>query len=604
MVQTTEARNYQLSLQSNNRATLLPNTSTLFCAYFSAEYCVRENLPIYSGGLGVLAGDHLKAADDLRIPLIGVGLFYHHGYFRQEISPDGWQMERYPLVDPQTANLQTLVDADDRPVSVNVGIEDRSVKVQACLEQVGTIPLVLLTTNVEENSWEDKMITAHLYGAAYKGDTQTRIRQEMILGMGGKKMLDQLGFRIGIYHMNEGHSAFLTIARVEELVGKGLSVEEALGQIRTNQIFTNHTPVPAGNDTFEPHVLKQELQFTIFALGYHGFTALQDRANHIEGAPAGTWSQARFALRTSSRTNAVSRLHADTMAKAWGEGSVEYITNGVHISWIDDDIRDMIDPNEPRFAQSHTDPTYLEERLAGIDLNQLRRLRGQKRLKLVNFAAEYTNTPYFDPEVLTIGFARRAATYKRLALLFTDPDRLLSIIKNQTHPVQIIMAAKSHPQDNGGKEVIQKLVKFSRDPAFNHHVLFIPDYDSRIAKTLVVGSDVWMNVPVKPKEASGTSGMKSGMNGGRQWSVDDGWIAELPEKHYLKIEDDPNHERVATRMYDMLEGMIAPEFYSPKGQSDKWLQEALASMEFIIPHFSMQRTVREYDEKYYQPLMK
>ncbi|MBI2019617.1 alpha-glucan family phosphorylase [Candidatus Daviesbacteria bacterium] len=567
------------------------------------EYGVGPELPIYSGGLGILAGDHLKAASDLGIPLVGVGLFYHHGYFRQEINPDGWQIEKYPLVDPETGGLQTLVNAQNKPVSVAVDIEDRAVNIQAHLKQVGTVPLILLTTNVESNCPEDQMITAHLYGAAYKGDTQTRIRQEMVLGMGGKKMLDKLGFSVGVYHMNEGHSAFLTIARVEELVREGMHVEEALLRVRANQIFTNHTPVPAGNDIFEQGVLKQELKPVIFTLG-QGFAALQEKANHIPDAPRGTWSQARFALSNSANTNAVSRLHAETMAKAWGQDKVDYVTNGVHHSWMDEDIKQMIDPDQKRFVKNHIDPDYLKERMTDIDLGQFRHLRGRKRLTLVNFAHEYSEKPYFDPEVLTVGFARRAATYKRLDLLSTDPDRLLKLITDPDYPVQIIMAAKAHPQDEDGKEVIQRMVRLGRDPKFKRNVLFIPDYDSRIAKTLVTGSDVWMNVPMKPQEASATSGMKSGINGGRQWSVDDGWMNEVPDRYYFKIEDDLNPGVVATRMYDMLGNIIAPQFYSSKGQSDGWLRQTLASMEYIISHFSAQRMVQGYNTRFYQPLMR
>lgn len=582
-------------LQSNNRVSLAPDNSSPSIAYFCMEYCVDSTLPIYSGGLGVLAGDHLKAASDLNIPLVGVGLFYHHGYFRQRIREDGWQIEEYPLVDPQAAGLKTLSDDNDQPLAVKVPIEDRSVSVQAYLKQVGSTPLILLTTNLTENTEEDRLITAHLYGARYKGDNQTRIRQEIVLGIGGKKMLDKLGFRIGAYHMNEGHSAFLIIARLAVLVEKGLSEDEALEQIRSNQLFTNHTLVPAGNDIFPNHVVEKE--FVSYASLFQN--GIQRHAVAVDQAPD-CWSQARFAMACATETTAVSRIHSEAAATKWYKDKVAYVTNGVHHSWMDDEMRTLIDPNLTRFIRKHTDPDYLNTKIEIIDPEEFQYLRRRKRQRLTEFSNEYASTTLFDPDILTIGFARRAATYKRLDLLFRDPDRLLAIIKDQARPVQIVLAAKAHPQDDDGKQTIQRLVQLTRDPQFRQHTLFIPDYDSHIAKHMVVGADVWLNVPKKYEEASGTSGMKNGINGGRQWSIDDGWMNEVPEKHYFKINDDPNPDVVAATMYQMLQGIITPQFY---GQDRSWAQDAIASMGYTIQNFSASRMVTEYNEKFYEQLM-
>lgn len=574
-------------------------------AYFSMEFCVDPNLPIYSGGLGVLAGDHLKAANDLDIPVVGVGIFYHQGYFSQKIREDGWQVEGYHQIDPKSADLKLLTDKQDQPVSVEVAIEDRYVKTEAYLKEIGSVLLLLLTTDVEGNSKEDRMITAHLYGATDSTDKQTRIRQEMILGIGGQKMLEKLGVDVGVYHMNEGHSAFLTIARLEAAMQEGLAVDEALELIRANQIFTSHTPVPAGHDIFPKGVLEKEFAAYLPSLG-DGFTALRDRANHLENQPFDSWSQVKLARASAIQTNAVSRIHSETAATSWGQDQVDYITNGVHHSWIDDEIKALIDPDQQRFIRVHTDPDYLRRRMEELDPAEFRRLRNKKRRALVDFANSYLEKPIFDPDVLTIGYARRATSYKRLDLLFFDPDRLLSIAESTEYPAQIILAAKAHPHDEEGKRVIQRLVRTTRDPRFRDHMLFIPDYNSRIAHQLVTGSDVWVNTPQKYQEASGTSGMKNGMNGGKQFSVDAGWMNEVSDDLYFKIEDSNDPAVVAAHIYQILEELITPQFYNPnrKPLSDPWITSALRSMEYIIANFSASRMTKEYDSRFYQPLMR
>ncbi len=582
----------------------LAGTSTPSVAYFSMEFCINPDLPIYSGGLGVLAGDNLKAATDLDLPVVGVGIFYHHGYFRQRFREDGWQVEEYPLVDPKAANLKTLVDKEGLPVTITVPIEEREVKAGAYT--LDNLPIVLLTTDVEGNTEEDKMITAHLYGGVDENDKQTRVRQEMILGIGGKKMLDKLGLKVAVDHMNEGHSAFLTIARVEELVEKGLSADEALIQVEENQLYTNHTPVPAGNDIFPGEVLEREFSSHISLLGPAGFTTLRDRANHLDNQPAGSWSQSNFALSTSRYATGVSRLHSEVLAVQWNRNKVDYVTNGVHHSWMDDEIKALIDSDQERFVKKHTDPDYMRWRMEQVDPQELRDLRNKKRREADDFVNSYLEKPLLDPDTLLIGYARRATTYKRLDLPFHDPDKLHSILTDSEHPIQIVLAAKAHPQDTQGKEMIQRLVNWTKDTKFRKNTLFIPDYDSRIAKYLVVGSDAWLNVPEKGKEASGTSGMKSGMNGGRQLSVDDGWMNEVPIDLFLKIEDDRDPKVVADRIYQLMQGRMIQEFYTNDGAplGETWMREAMRSMAYIITHFSASRMTSEYNARFYQPLMK
>lgn len=572
-------------------------------AYFSMEFCVDPKLPIYSGGLGVLAGDHLKAARDLDLPVVGVGIFYHHGYFRQRFREDGWQVEEYPLVDPATGRLKTLLDKEGSPITITVPIEDREVKTQAY--EVDNLPLVLLTTNVEGNSEEDRMITAHLYGGVDGNDKQTRVRQEIVLGIGGKRMLDALGVSVGVYHMNEGHSAFLPIERARELMEQDLSEEQAWERVRANQLFTSHTPVPAGNDIFPEAILEREFGSHLKVFG-EGFPSLKNRANHLENHPPGSWSQAKFAMSTSAETTAVSRIHSETAKIEWGSNKdVAYVTNGVHHSWMDDEIKSLIDRDLERFIKRHIDPDYMRGRMEQIDPQELRDLRNKKRREAINFANTYLEKPLLDPNILLIGYARRAATYKRLNLPFRDRDRLDSILTNSECPIQIVLAAKAHPQDIPGKEMIQRLVNWTKDTKFRNHTLFIPDYDSRIAKYLVVGSDAWLNVPEKGKEASGTSGMKSGMNGGRQLSVDDGWMNEVPEEVYLKIEDDLNPAVVAERIYQLMQGRVVQEFYTSNGKplADPWMAEVMRSMAYIMLNFSAARMTGEYNTKFYQPLM-
>lgn len=582
-------------------------SSSRSVAYFSMEFGIAPELDIYSGGLGILAGDHLKASSDEQIPMVGVGIFYHHGYFHQIIGKDGKQQEIYPRVDPSKAGIELITDKKGSPISATVPIEKREVQVQAYLKQVGNVPLLLLTTDVEGNTPEDRLITGYLYGASESWDKQTRIRQEMVLGIGGYEMLKRLGFDIGVYHMNEGHSAFLTIARVKDKMQQGMTVEQALDEVKANQLFTTHTPIPAGNDIFPVDVLEREFVSYLPLLGEDGFAALKDRANHLENAPDDSWSQAKFAMATTRDTNAVSRIHSEVTAANWGRDQVGYVTNGVHYTWIDKEIRETIDPLIQRFIRLHKDPDYIEWRLQTIDPEEFRRLRNAKRKKLVEFVNNYTDNPIFDPDVLTIGYGRRAATYKRIDLLFRNPDLLRELIEDPTHPVQIVISAKAHPQDNPGKEMIERVVNLTRDPYFRKHTLFIPDYNIRIARMLVTGSDVWVNTPRKPHEASGTSGMKSGMNGGVQWSVDDGWMNEVPDKYYFKIEDDPNSDDVvAERMYWMLQNRIAPQFYDSKGKplSNDWVDFELESMGYIIPRFTMARAVKQYRERFYEPMMR
>lgn len=580
-------------------------------AYFCMEYAIDAKLPIYAGGLGVLAGDHLKACNDEGIPIVGIGIFYHRGYFTQRFDPDGRQIEHYPKINPTRAGLKLVTDEHGKPLYTTVPIEGKEILAKAYKIPIGEVPLYLLSTDVPENSTEDRLITAYLYGAKDPEDRQTRIRQEIVLGIGGFRLLNKLGISPSVYHMNEGHSAFLTLARIETLIQEGcLSLEEARQQVRRNQIFTTHTPVPAGNDVFTAELISSQLAHYPRVLGEENFAQLAATANHVPDSPPDTWSQAHFAISNSAVTTAVSRRHSETTTVMWqldslGLETMAYVTNGVHISWMDKAIAEFIDPDQQAFKEEHKYPAYIKKRLRDPDLDQLRVLRNTERRGLIDFVNNLDNDARFNPDVLTIGFARRGTPYKRLGLLFRDPERLTKIVSDSERPVQIVLASKAAPQEDAGKTMIQNIINTIKGhPVLRRRVCFIGDYNYEIARRVVVGSDLWVNTPQKPLEASGTSGMKSAMNGGRQWSVDDGWMCEVPKKLYLKIEDDLNPDTVSARMYAMLEGQIKDEFYDDKNRplSNYWLQKVIESMTFIIPRFTAARMSNEYDSRFYQPL--
>lgn len=522
--------------------------SRMQIAYFSMEFGLHESLPIYSGGLGILAGDHLKSASDLGLPLVGVGLLYRQGYFRQYLNNEGWQQEIYPEND--FYNLPLVLERDEAgvPLSLEMEFGPRAFRVHIWRAQVGRVPFYLLDTNLEENSREDRLITAQLYG----GDQEMRILQEILLGIGGIRALRALGIVPNVCHMNEGHAAFLALERIRLLMEhQGLEFKAAREVVNAGNIFTTHTPVEAGIDHFPAELLEKYFGRYYRSLGLtrDDFLGLgrQNPHNVLEN-----FCMAVLALRLANHANGVSQLHGEVSRRMWRnmwpelpeeQQPLNSITNGVHTrTWMSNQMASLL----VRYLGTRwiDDPTNhsVWRRIARIPDAELWRTQQSCREKLVDFARRRlkeqlikvgattkeisTSEEVLDPEVLTIGFARRFATYKRGTLLMRDLDRLSLILNNPERPVQIIFAGKAHPQDQEGKELIRQIVQVSHQERFRHRIVFIEDYDMEVARHLVQGVDVWLNTPLRPMEASGTSGMKAAFNGGLNMSVLDGWWCE------------------------------------------------------------------------------
>lgn len=602
-------------------------------AYFCAEFGLTECLPIYSGGLGVLAGDHLKSASDLDLPLVAVGLLYQQGYFRQRLNADGWQLELFPRNDFHNMPLTQTTGPNGQPVVISVPLAGRAVKAQVWRVQVGRIPLYLLDTNVTDNSPEDRYITAQLYG----GDQDMRIRQEIVLGIGGTIMLRALGIAVKAYHMNEGHSAFLSLERIRHLMAEnGASFSEAREAVAASNIFTTHTPVPAGNDAFEPWLI--EKYFT----GYWDQLGLGKEAflNLGRAEPPGRdepMNLTILALRMSGYHNGVSALHGQVSRKLWNsvwpalpqpEIPIDGLVNGIHtLSWISHDMAALYD----RYLGPdwYEKPPHAEtwEATQHIPDEELWRTHERRRERLVAFArrrqreilvkrgagsAELAAAEeILDPEALTIGFARRFATYKRANLIFADLARLERIVNQTGQKVQIIFAGKAHPRDNPGKDLIRQIVHISRSEPFRRSLVFLEDYDINVARYLVQGVDVWLNTPLRPMEASGTSGMKVAANAGLNLSILDGWWAEGydPDVGWAigsgEMYDDLDYQNQveSQALYDLLEKEVIPLFYDrgkdnlPRG----WIDKMKASIRRLAPVFNTYRMVRQYAEAYYAP---
>ncbi len=530
-------------------------------AYFSMEFGLEARLPIYSGGLGVLAGDHLKAAAELGVPLVGVGLFYRGGYFTQSISADGRQTESYNALDPEALGLVR------EPVDVQVELAGETVHAAVWRHDVGSVPLYLLDVQ-----W----LTDALYG----GDREHRIRQELLLGVGGVRALTALGIGPSVYHVNEGHSAFLTIERARVLVEEGASTDDALEQVRRTTVFTTHTPVPAGNEVFSDELV----------LRYAGNLAAQAGLSHKQLLSLGRSSATDgfgltpLALRLSAHANGVSELHGEVAREMWEELKlpIDAITNGVHLgTWLAPELAELV-----RAAGVHPEapPAAANWPAArNVDPEALRVTHAALRRRLTDRAG-------LDPELLTIGFARRFATYKRAALVYSDLARLLAL------PVQFVVAGKAHPQDAPGKDVMQEIVSLSHGAA-EGRIVFLEDYDIDLARAIIPGCDVWLNTPRRPYEASGTSGMKAAVNGVLNLSVLDGWWAEAYEPSYGWAIDGASDEADAEQLYTLLENEVVPRFEA----RDAWLEMMKASIAELAPRFSMQRTVIEYAERYYVP---
>lgn len=607
-------------------------------AYFSAEFGLVDCLPIYSGGLGVLAGDHLKSASDLGLPLVGVGLLYQEGYFAQYLTNDGWQQERYPINDFYNMPLHLERNPDGSELRIAVDYPGRVVYARIWRVQVGTVPLYMLDTNIEPNNSYDHDITDELYG----GDIDMRIDQEMMLGIGGIKMLQALGLKPTVYHMNEGHSAFLTLERIRMMMQEdALTFDQAKQVAQASQVFTTHTPVPAGIDLFPPDKIMHAVGHyaTSFGLSREEFLAL-GREN--TGDLAAPFSMAVFAIRMASSINGVSQLHGqvsrEMFSHLWphvplNEVPISAITNGVHArSCVAKSTQELYDRYlGPSWSDAPADMP-LWERVKAIPDEELWRNHERCRSELVVFIRERltkslrdrgasateiaTAQEVLDPSVLTIGFARRFATYKRATLFLRDVQRLFKLLNDPDHPnhkrkIQFVTAGKAHPKDIPGKELIRDIVHFTRNEGMGH-VVFIPDYDIFVSRLMVAGCDVWLNTPRRPREASGTSGMKAAMNGLPNLSVLDGWWDEAdyvqtgwPIGHGEDYADPQYQDDVeANALYDLLEQDVLPLFYDrdADGLPRRWIAKMKDAIRLNCPRFNTARMVGDYATHAYFPV--
>jgi starch phosphorylase len=606
----------------------------LLVGYFSAEFGLHESLPIYSGGLGILAGDHLKSAAEIALPLVGVGLLYRNGYFQQYLSADGWQQEAYPELDFYNLAVQPCTHGDGSPVQVRVDLPDNAVYCKVWRVNVGRIPLYLLDTNIPENAPADRDITSKLYGTG----TELRIKQEIVLGIGGVRALEAMNVPVTVFHMNEGHAAFLALERIRTLlVNSPLTFDEARQQVMATNVFTTHTPVPAGIDMFTPEMMLKFFRNFIpgLKLNDEGFLALgrEDVTDPKQG-----FSMAVLAIRLADSANGVSWLHGDVSRHMWhnlwpavppDEVPIRHVTNGIHTrSWLAPDIQYVFDRYlSAKWKSDPTDETVWSG-VAQIPDEELWRAHERCRGRLVTWTRRRLHQQYasrgagyddlqiadqvLDPEALTIGFARRFATYKRGALLMRNPDRLRALLEDTKRPIQFIFAGKAHPADNEGKALIREIVNFARqNPQVRRRMVFIENYDMNVARYLVQGVDVWLNTPKRGMEASGTSGMKAAVNGVPNCSILDGWWVEgyAPDLGWAigrgESYTDPNtmDELESQSLYDLLEKRIVPEFYN-RGVDNlphDWIARMKACIGKLAPVFSTNRMVKQYAEDLYVP---
>ena len=569
-------------------------------AYFCMEYGLASWLPIYSGGLGILAGDMLKEASDLGLPFVGVGLFYRRGFFHQVLDERGYQGERQPVLDPRTLPVEPVLDGEGREIRVEIPIEGRAVRAGAWRLRVGRVALFLLDTDVPENREEDRAITESLYS----GDASTRIRQEMVLGIGGARLLRRLGIRPSIYSMNEGHAAFLGLELLADELGARGGAESpdtlsaALDMVRSRVVYTNHTVVAAGNDVFPRGLVDRYLSGYVASRGMR-----MDDVQQLGGADRSAgFSMTLLAFAVAGKANAVSRLHADVIPREWPGHQVETVTNGVHVpTWLGDEVRALLD----RYVADWDGDEPDWEKVQQIPMDELAAARGCQRRQMVDLVNERQQEVRLDPDVLTLAWARRFAEYKRACLLVSDLERLARILANEARPVQLVIAGKAHPRDEGGKRMLQDLLQTLRsDPRVSARVAFVEDYDEQVARYLTAGADVWVNTPRKPFEASGTSGMKSSDNGGIQLTVRDGWADEVDWWNVGWGIEGRDDAADAAQLYDFLETGIVPTFYDRSaGVSPAWAAMMKNTMTITLSRYSARRTLLEYLQKLYCPLL-
>jgi starch phosphorylase len=600
-------------------------------AYFCAEYGIHNSLPLYSGGLGILAGDHLKSASDLNLPLVAVGLFYRFGYFRQRLSLEGWQEEAYRENHSDELSLHSVTDAEDKPLMIEVMMRGRAVHARVWRADVGRVRLYLLDTNVAENEQVDRMVTGHLYG----GDRETRLVQEMMLGIGGARLLQKLGINPGVYHLNEGHSAFLTLELTRQLIeSEGASFAEAANRVRERCVFTTHTPVAAGHDEFDARLVDQcfgDWPETALGLSRQDFLKL----GRVNGDSQEAFGLTPLALRMCRSTNGVSRKHGEVSRELWqrmwpdrspAEVPITSVTNGVHPStWVAPLLRRLYEQSvgEDWIDRSRDANVwaYGVEKISDEELWEAHTLLKQRMVAYVrdhSFDARLARgeseehieaaRTMFDPQVLTIGFARRVAGYKRWDLLLSDPESLTGLISNRERPIQFVFAGKAHPQDQEAKRILQRLIEWQRHSSVRDRVAFIEDYDQETARQLVQSVDVWMNVPRRPMEASGTSGQKVAINGGLNFSVLDGWWLEAYDGDngfaigdLSELTPQAADRSEAESMYKVLTDEVVPRYYDRDDQNipRRWVAMMKRSIQTLVPLFSSDRMVAEYAERIY-----
>jgi starch phosphorylase len=600
-------------------------------AYFSAEFALHQSLPIYAGGLGVLAGDHCKEASDLGLPLIGVGFMYPQGYFHQSMSSEGWQEEHYEHLNWDHAPVERVVTKGDKAFMLSLPLGNRVVRLSVWCVRLGRVKIYLLDTSVDENAPADRELSARLYG----GDHETRLQQEIILGLGGVRVLRALGYQPVLWHLNEGHTAFVALERINEMLERGESFESALEAVRRSTIFTTHTPVPAGHDAFPPALVESYL-----AGCWDNFNPNRDaflRLGHCDSGAGPMFNMTALALRSAGGINAVSQVHAGVTREMWAHiwpsvpksgRPVKTMTNGIHVStWIAPDMAGLFERYFGKDWEDHHDELDFWDRISLIPDEKMWAVREALRSYLIAFIRERARQLWtqkqvsaarvvaagtlLDPAALTIGFARRFTDYKRPELIFRDPERLARILTAFRRPVQIVFAGKAHPADHPGKHHLQRIYSRAVDPAFGGRIAFVEDYDLHVAHFLVQGCDVWLNTPRKPFEASGTSGMKAAINGVLHLSTGDGWWAEgyTGSNGWLidggVTTDDPvaTDAADAEALYRLLEEEVVPTFYDRHANKlpQRWLRIVKEAIRTTMPRFSTRRMMKQYAESMYAP---
>jgi len=602
-------------------------------AYFSAEFGIHESVPIYSGGLGVLSGDHVKSASGLGVPFVAIGLFYGQGYFRQHLDDDGYQREEYQDTKVENTPLEPARGPDGKPVTIQIDTRNGQLFAKVWLARVGRVRLFLLDSNVEGNKPEDRELTSRLYG----GDERTRIRQELLLGVGGVKALRALGINPGVYHLNEGHSAFgpLEVIR-ERMHDDGMSFDDALREIAQQTVFTTHTPVPAGHDRFDGGLVEEHLgplrdQLGISYEQLMGLGRVEPQNEHEQ------FCMTVVGLKLSRRANAVSSLHGHVSRRMWAhlwpwrveeEIPIGHITNGVHVpSWLAFQMQQLYNRHFPVDWMQKMGEPEVWQNIHAVDPGELWETHNALKSLLLQFARRRISRQcrrrgepedvieaarnLLDPNALTIGFARRFATYKRANLILFDVERMLEILNNPERPVQFIFAGKAHPKDEPGKQFVQRIANLRHDDRFQNKIVFVEDYDINVCRHLVQGVDVWLNNPRRPLEASGTSGQKVVLNGGLNFSVLDGWWAEAYDgsngfaigNGRQHTSDEITDRRDAELLYSVLEERVVPTFYhrDVDGLPRKWLKMMMNSISTLAWRFSAHRMVMDYTRACYVP---